>query len=367
MATLSPSNNSQKEQQPAILSQPLSQQQQPPIAANVPKPRLVLTQIELENFKSYYGRRVIGPFHKRFSSIVGPNGSGKSNVIDALLFVFGRRAKQIRLKKISELVHTSEQHPNCKQARVNVYFQEIIDTDDSNNNNNNDDDDGNNSYKVVPNSQIIISRVATKESHSKYLINNKTSTIAKVKELLLTKGIDLNNNRFLILQGEVESIAMMKPKRADNADGSSSNSSDGLLEYLEDIIGSNKYIQQINQASEQVETLNNEVQERLNRVKIVERDRDKLADAKNEAEQYIKMQLQSYKLQGINKQLLLNKYQNRFESVNNNLVEVNNQLNETQEKQNKIQQEIKEIDDKWQEIKKEKNVKFFFLVFYYFH
>jgi ABC-type Mn2+/Zn2+ transport system ATPase subunit len=31
-----------------------------------------------------------------FSSVVGPNGSGKSNVIDAMLFVFGRRAKQVR-------------------------------------------------------------------------------------------------------------------------------------------------------------------------------------------------------------------------------------------------------------------------------
>ena len=32
-----------------------------------------------------------------FSSVVGPNGSGKSNVIDALLFVFGKRAKQVRI------------------------------------------------------------------------------------------------------------------------------------------------------------------------------------------------------------------------------------------------------------------------------
>lgn len=30
-----------------------------------------------------------------FSAVVGPNGSGKSNVIDAMLFVFGRRAKQV--------------------------------------------------------------------------------------------------------------------------------------------------------------------------------------------------------------------------------------------------------------------------------
>ncbi len=49
----------------------------------------------LENFKSYAGVQEIGPFHKRFSSVVGPNGSGKSNVIDAMLFVFGKRANQV--------------------------------------------------------------------------------------------------------------------------------------------------------------------------------------------------------------------------------------------------------------------------------
>ena len=37
---------------------------------------------------------------QNFSAIVGPNGSGKSNVIDALLFVFGKRAKQIRMSKV---------------------------------------------------------------------------------------------------------------------------------------------------------------------------------------------------------------------------------------------------------------------------
>lgn len=34
---------------------------------------------------------------QNFSSVVGPNGSGKSNVIDAMLFVFGFKAKKVRL------------------------------------------------------------------------------------------------------------------------------------------------------------------------------------------------------------------------------------------------------------------------------
>ena len=80
----------------------------------------------LENFKSYAGKQEIGPFHKRFSSIVGPNGSGKSNVIDALLFVFGKRAKQLRLNKVSELIHKSANYPNLDYAKVEVHFQLIV-------------------------------------------------------------------------------------------------------------------------------------------------------------------------------------------------------------------------------------------------
>lgn len=34
-----------------------------------------LKHIEVENFKSYRGRRIIGPL-KPFNAVIGPNGSG---------------------------------------------------------------------------------------------------------------------------------------------------------------------------------------------------------------------------------------------------------------------------------------------------
>ena len=64
---------------------------------------------------------------QNFSSIVGPNGSGKSNVIDAMLFVFGYRSKMIRTKKVSQLIHNSENHQNVQSCTVSVHFQKIID------------------------------------------------------------------------------------------------------------------------------------------------------------------------------------------------------------------------------------------------
>ena len=62
-----------------------------------------------------------------FTSIVGPNGSGKSNVIDAMLFVFGYRATKIRSKKVSVLIHKSDQHRDLKSCSVAVHFQQIRD------------------------------------------------------------------------------------------------------------------------------------------------------------------------------------------------------------------------------------------------
>jgi hypothetical protein len=39
---------------------------------------LSVVRIELENFKSYRGQQIIGPFLHPFVSIIGPNGSGTS-------------------------------------------------------------------------------------------------------------------------------------------------------------------------------------------------------------------------------------------------------------------------------------------------
>jgi len=69
-------------------------------------------------------------------------------------------------------------------------------------------------------------------SKSTYFYDGAASTYEEICSILSNKGIDLEHNRFLILQGEVEQISLMKPI------GSKSDEI-GLLEYLEDIIGSN--------------------------------------------------------------------------------------------------------------------------------
>lgn len=244
--------------------------------------RLMITKMVLENFKSYAGVKEIGPFHQCFSAVVGPNGSGKSNVIDALLFVFGKRAKKLRLNKVGELVHRSSEHPNCTRAKVSIHFQEIVDfTDEEKAMAASDTRPA--EFHVVPDSEIIVSRAATITNTSTYYLNEKSCQFKDIAAFLENKGIDLTHNRFLILQGEVEQIAMMKPKGQTEHE-------DGLLEYLEDIIGTSKYVEDILASNVKLEELQDVRNEKVNRLRVIEKEKEGLEDSKCEAEKFVSIE-----------------------------------------------------------------------------
>ncbi|KAI9480807.1 MAG: hypothetical protein EXX96DRAFT_564197 [Benjaminiella poitrasii] len=300
------------------------------------EPRLVMKKMVLNNFKSYAGRQVIGPFHKSFSAIVGPNGSGKSNVIDALLFVFGYRASKMRQGKLSELIHNSARHPNCSSCSVEIHFQEII--------------DGNtpSEFTVVPNSALVVSRQAFRNNSSKYAINGQTSSFTEVTTLLKARGIDLDHKRFLILQGEVESIALMKPKAKDGND-------DGLLEYLEDIIGTSKYKEPIEEAGARLEVLNEERAEKLHRVKYVSREMDGMEDKKAEAENYLENENQLARRRNELYQIYCNEAIENIAVAELAIEELSSKQEEEEKKYKDLEDEKIEKSALYQEIVKEYN------------
>ena len=177
----------------------------------------------------------------------------------------------MRQGKLSELIHNSAKFPNVEQCRVSVHFCDIADLP------------GRTDYDVISGTELVISRTANRQNKSQYYINDRSSNFTEVTDLLRARGIDLDHKRFLILQGEVESIAQMKPKAPNEHE-------DGLLEYLEDIIGTSSLKPAIEEAGKQVDALNDERAEKLNRVKIVEKDKDALEGKKDEALAYIALE-----------------------------------------------------------------------------
>ncbi|KAK5662559.1 hypothetical protein OQA88_8471 [Cercophora sp. LCS_1] len=305
----------------------------PTVEDTGPKPRIVITYLILTNFKSYAGRQEVGPFHASFSSVVGPNGSGKSNVIDSLLFVFGFRASKMRQGKISALIHNSAQYPDLEYCEVAVHFREVMDVPGG-------------APEVIPNSDLVISRKAFKNNSSQYYINGKTSNFTTVTTLLRDRGVDLDHKRFLILQGEVESIAQMKPKAGNEHE-------DGLLEYLEDIIGTSKYKTPIEEAATEVETLNEICLEKSSRVQHVEKEKSGLEDKKNKALAFIRDENELAMKQSALYQLYISECDDNLAVTEEAIGQMQAQLDEELENHNGSEQVIKQLEKAYTKASKE--------------
>lgn len=173
--------------------------------------------------------------------------------------------------------------------------------------------------------------------------------------MLKSKGIDLTNHRFLILQGEVEQISLMKPRSGKQDDP-------GLLEYLEDIIGSHVYKEQIENLDEEYFKLYNSKREKNDLFNNSKIELLKLENSKNIAIDYVKKEKQIYQLSNISFQIARNKA-NKDVMKNESLVQeiISNKKEEEKRMREKIkdkenllknykkkQQELDEIKDRIQ-------------------
>nr|XP_015208801.1 PREDICTED: structural maintenance of chromosomes protein 1B [Lepisosteus oculatus] len=171
-----------------------------------------LKQLEVENFKSWRGRQVIGPF-KRFNCIVGTNGSGKSNVMDALCFALGERAGCLRVKHARDLVHGAHIGvPVPGAAGVAVTFCEVPGEEEE------------------EEEEKTFSRTITGDT-SEYRINGTLVALSRYTSELQRLGIIVKARNCFVFQGAVESIAMMKPRERTQLFERISSSADLAEEY----------------------------------------------------------------------------------------------------------------------------------------
>ncbi|KAK4795735.1 hypothetical protein SAY86_028061 [Trapa natans] len=149
-----------------------------------------ILRLELENFKSYKGHQVIGPFYE-FTAIIGPNGAGKSNLMDAISFVLGVRTGQLRGAQLKDLIYAFDDSE--KDQRGRRAFVRLV-------------------YLMGNGSELQFTRTITSTGGSEYRIDGKVVTWDDYKARLKSLGILVNARNFLVFQGDVESIASKNPK-----------------------------------------------------------------------------------------------------------------------------------------------------------
>lgn len=156
-----------------------------------------IARLEVENFKSYGGAHVIGPF-KRFTAVIGPNGSGKSNLMDAISFVLGVNSRQLRSNQLKDLVHKPPQSmadPNLKACVTLVYE---LDQDEI--------------PAAKAKDELLFTRLISEKGVGSYRINHQDVTAEAYQQQLKEIGILVKARNFLVFQGDVESIASKSPE-----------------------------------------------------------------------------------------------------------------------------------------------------------
>ncbi|KAK7194924.1 RecF/RecN/SMC domain protein [Novymonas esmeraldas] len=278
---------------------------------DTPHSRLVIRDIDVENFKSYYGVHRIGPFHKTFTAVIGPNGSGKSNVIDAMLFVFGRNAKKIRLEKLAEVIHNSAAHPSLSYASVTVNFTRVLETAA--------EEKDPDQRREIAGSELRIKREVFRSGASQYSVDGVRRTQKEVMDCLVAHGVDLEHNRFLILQGEVEQIALMKPKAEKEGE-------EGLLEYLDDLIGTSEFVGRIADTTAAAETAQLARMEALDKERRLKAEREALDEAKTSTLSFVTKDNQLQKTLIVMCQLRMRGIEERLEAPRRLLAEVDERI-----------------------------------------
>ncbi|KAF7267293.1 structural maintenance of chromosomes 1 [Rhynchophorus ferrugineus] len=211
-----------------------------------------LKHIEVENFKSYKGRRIIGPL-KPFNAVIGPNGSGKSNFMDAISFVMGEKTHSLRVKRLSDLIHGAAiSKPVSRSASVTAVF----------------------SLGGEPEKEISFQR-SVQGSSSEYKINGSIVTSNDYLGELEKLKINVKAKNFLVFQGAVESIAMKNPKE--------------MTALFEEISGSGSLKEEYEKLKQQMQKAQEEINFALQKKKGINAERKEARMEKEEADKYARL------------------------------------------------------------------------------
>lgn len=147
-----------------------------------------LELIKVKNFKSYKGTHTFGPLDD-FSAIIGENGTGKSNLFDAICFVLGGNSSAMRCQNLTNLIWNGKPQPKSASVSLTLLIENNI-----------------------KNPYITIKRKITSNSNSLFLVNGEKKSASEYKNILTDIGFPPKFQSYVIFQGDIQQIALMKPK-----------------------------------------------------------------------------------------------------------------------------------------------------------
>ncbi|KAH9729369.1 Structural maintenance of chromosomes protein 1 [Citrus sinensis] len=316
-------------------------------------------RLELENFKSYKGLQIIGPFSD-FTAIIGPNGAGKSNLMDAISFVLGVRTGQLRGGQLKDLIYAYDDKE--KEQKGRRAFVRLV-------------------YQLGNESELQFTRTITSSGGSEYRIDGRVVNWDEYNAKLRSLGILVKARNFLVFQGDVESIASKNPKELTALLEQISGSDELKREYevLEDEKGKAEeksalvyqkkrtVVLERKQKKEQKEEAERHLrlQDQLKSLKKehflwqlfnIEKDITKASkdlEAEKRSREEVMRELEHFEDQKRGKRKELAKYLKEIAQCEKKIAERNNRLDKSQPELLKLNEEMSRINSKIKSSKKE--------------
>ena len=213
---------------------------------------LKLYKLILDNFKSFQGHNEIGYFQD-FSVVLGPNGSGKSNIIDALGFVFGLNAQQMRTRNLKELIYHPHKSNSSSNKAQNCSVEIIFKNLEKNENEKENSGEEN---------EISFKRTVNSNGSSSFYFNNKKITQEEYLEKYIDFSIPVNSMFFILGQGGVDSLLSSKRNKIE--------------QIIEILSGSYKYKEKYDELVKTLEEKNNELNSLSSQINSIKLDKNKI-------------------------------------------------------------------------------------------
>ncbi|MDD3237273.1 MAG: chromosome segregation protein SMC [Candidatus Gastranaerophilales bacterium] len=274
---------------------------------------MYIKELEVDNFKSFASDVTI-PFLKGFTTISGPNGSGKSNIIDSVLFALGlSTSRTLRAEKLFHLIST---HTNRNEAYVRVSFGAEKDDEE----------------------ELKIARRIRKSNqgfNSIYYLNDKITTLSDIHSKLEKYNITPNSYN-VMMQGDVTSITNC--------------SANDRRKIIDEIAGVADFDRRIEQASNELETVEQRVEKSTIILNEITTRIEQLAQEREVALKYQKLKQEKNALES---QITTVKYfdiKRSIEKVHESILDCNKKKKEEEFSLKELQKKLASVQTKYDEI-----------------
>ncbi|KAL6629950.1 hypothetical protein ACP70R_029715 [Stipagrostis hirtigluma subsp. patula] len=271
---------------------------------------MYIKRVIIEGFKSYREEISTEPFSPKVNVVVGANGSGKSNFFHAIRFVLSDMFQNLRSEERGALLHEGAGH-----SVVSAFVEIVFDNSDN---------------RIPVDKEEVRLRRTVASKKDEYYLDGKHVSKTEVMNLLESAGFSKSNPYYVVQQGKIASLTLMKDSERLNL----LKEIGGTKVYEDRRRESLKIMQETANKRKQIDQVVHYLEERLR----------ELDEEKEELKKYQQLDKQRRSLEYTILDHELNDARNELASMDDNRRKISERMSRADDEVVEVREKIKSFD-----------------------